>query len=109
MKIKVNEKEFSDLMKNNNNENLLVVDFFATWCGPCKMFLPVFEKVASELKDENVKMVTVDIDQSSDLALKSKITGVPTVLFFKNGEEVNRFSGFVPQEELEKLIEENKK
>lgn len=82
---------------------LIVVDFFATWCGPCKMLSPVIDELSGEL--ENVNFVKVDIDQSMDLAQKFKIVSVPTLKVFKNGEEVDTLMGFMPKEVLKSKVE----
>ena len=78
MKI-VNTQEFNELM----NEKAVLVDFFATWCGPCKMLSPVLEGVAEKMKDK-VTIVKVDVDRSPDLAAKFGVMSVPTMIMFKN-------------------------
>ena len=94
---------------NNDNFNssiengVCVVDFFATWCGPCKMLAPVFEELSEELTDVN--FVKVDIDQSMDLAQKFRIVSVPTMKIFKNGEEVDTLMGFMPKDVLKSKVE----
>ncbi len=95
----INKDRFDELLKK---EELLIVDFFATWCGPCQMFLPVFDKVATEV--EGAKLVKVDIDNDNLLAMENKVNGVPTIIAYKNGKEVGRFSGFRPPEDLKNFI-----
>ena len=90
--------EFSEEVQ----EGVVVVDFFATWCPPCKMLAPVFEEVSTELT--KAKFVKVDIDQSMKIAQKHSITSVPTVMVFKNGEPVERLVGFTPKENLKSKI-----
>ena len=80
-----------------------IVDFYADWCGPCKMLSPVIDELSGEL--ENVNFVKVDIDQSMDLAQKFKIVSVPTLKVFKNGEEVDTLMGFMPKEVLKSKVE----
>ena len=80
-----NSNEFNNTVESG----VVVVDFFASWCGPCKMLAPVFEELSEELTDVN--FVKVDIDQSMDLAQKFKIVSVTTLKVFKNGEEVDYF------------------
>ena len=75
----INSQEFDNTIESG----VVVVDFFATWCGPCKMLSPVIDELSGEL--ENVNFVKVDIDQSMDLAQKFKIVSVPTLKVFKNG------------------------
>ena len=101
MKI-VNTQEFNELM----NENAVLVDFFATWCGPCKMLSPVLEGVAEKMKDK-VTIVKVDVDRSPDLAAKFGVMSVPTMIMFKNGRQVDAFSGYMPEVNLMANIERN--
>lgn len=93
-----NEKDFESLI----NKDLVLVDFFATWCGPCKMLGPVLESL------ENIDVVKIDVDECPDLARKYGIMSVPTLMIFSNGELKNKQSGFMPKEALEEWISENK-
>lgn len=93
-----NEKDFENLI----NKDLVLVDFFATWCGPCKMLGPVLESL------ENIDVVKIDVDECPDLARKYGIMSVPTLMIFSNGELKNKQSGFMPKEALEEWISENK-
>ena len=95
----INSQEFDNTIESG----VVVVDFFATWCGPCKMLSPVIDELSGEL--ENVNFVKVDIDQSMDLAQKFKIVSVPTLKVFKNGEEVDTLIGFMPKEVLKSKVE----
>ena len=95
----INSLEFDNTIESG----VVVVDFFATWCGPCKMLSPVIDELSGEL--ENVNFVKVDIDQSMDLAQKFKIVSVPTLKVFKNGEEVDTLMGFMPKEVLKSKVE----
>lgn len=101
MKI-VNTQEFNELM----NEKAVLVDFFATWCGPCKMLSPVLEGVAEKMKDK-VTIVKVDVDRSPDLAAKFGVMSVPTMIMLKNGRQVDAFSGYMPEANLMANIERN--
>lgn len=76
----------------------VLVDFFATWCGPCNALAPVLEEVASE--NSNIKVCKVDIDKSTDLLKKYKIMSVPTLILVNQGEVVGRTSGFQSKEEI---------
>ncbi|AOG60091.1 thioredoxin [Spiroplasma helicoides] len=78
-----------------------VVDFFAEWCGPCKMFAPLFDQVAESEKDAN--FIKVDIDQLREAADEYGIQSIPTVLKFKSGEEVNRHVGSLGKDDLVKF------
>lgn len=92
----INSSEFSGLLQE---DKLLVVDFFATWCGPCKKLSPPLDEVSEEL-GEQVNIVKVDVDESEDLAMDYGIRSVPTVLFFKNGQQVDKFVGALPKSEI---------
>ena len=92
----INSSEFSGLLQE---DKLLVVDFYATWCGPCKKLSPTLDEVSEEL-GEQVNIVKVDVDESEDLAMDYGIRTVPTVLFFKNGQQVDKFVGALPKSEI---------
>lgn len=86
----------------------VVVDFYAPWCGPCKMAAPVFDKLADEFSGK-VKIFKVNVDESQDLAQKYGVMSIPTVIVFVNGEEANRQMGFVGEEGYRKMIEDKLK
>ncbi|WP_101772844.1 thioredoxin [Peptostreptococcus faecalis] len=93
-----------DFIKNvKEGKGLAVVDFFATWCGPCNMLGPVFAEIAEEKKDD-AYFAKVDIDQSMELAQEFSVNTVPTVIFFKDGVEVKREVGFIPKEKIDFLL-----
>lgn len=96
----INEKEFASTIANG----VTLVDFFATWCGPCKMLAPVLEEVAEELKSK-VNIVKVDVDQDGDLAMQFQIMSVPTMLVFKDGELKKTLQGFMPKVPLIQALE----
>ena len=96
----INEKEFN--MEVLKEEGIVVVDFFATWCGPCKMLAPVFEDVQEEMK--NVKIVKVDIYENPNVASEYKVKNIPTIKVFKNGEEITTNVGFLPKGALVEMI-----
>lgn len=97
----INSTDFPALVQN---DKLLVVDFFATWCGPCKKLSPTLDEVSEEFGDR-VNIVKVDVDESEDLAMTYGIRSVPTVLFFKNGQQVDKFVGALPKSEIVSKIE----
>lgn len=80
-------------------QGLVVVQYFATWCGPCKMLKPVLEQISNELTD--VKFFRVDIDLFRNQAIEAGIRSVPTVVLYKDGEEVDRQSGYQPKERIQ--------
>lgn len=84
-------------------DGITLVDFFATWCGPCKMILPQLEQLANERED--VQFVKIDTDPYRDLAISQKVSSVPTLILFKDGVEVDRRSGFAPKQDIEKWID----
>ena len=96
------ENDFKDLV----NDELVLVDFFATWCGPCKMLSPVLEELDNDRA--NIKIVKVDIDQCRSLAREYGVMSVPTLFLFKNGEVVKQQSGYMPKEMLSAWINEEK-
>ena len=82
------------------NSNIpVVVDFWASWCGPCKMFAPIIEEFAAE-NAEKVKVCKVNVDEEQSLAQEYSVMSIPTVIVFKNGAEVNRSIGAVDKAEL---------
>lgn len=85
------------------SEKPVLVDFFATWCGPCKMLAPVLDELSADRED--IKIVKIDVDQSPDLARQYKVSAVPTMLLFKKGEVANKSMGFLEKKDLEKFID----
>ena len=84
---------------------LVLVDFFATWCGPCKMMAPIVDQVSEEMKGK-AQVYKIDVDQARDLAAKYRIMSVPTFIFFKNGEVVEKIPNAVSKETLIEKINE---
>jgi thioredoxin 1 len=95
------KSSFSTIIKSDTP---VLVDFFADWCGPCKMLAPVLKAVKEEL-GERVKIVKIDVDKNQLLASKYQVRGVPTMILFKNGEQVWRQSGVLQKPDLIKVIE----
>ncbi len=99
-------------VKHLNNENfeaevlkadgITLVDFWATWCGPCQMLAPVIEEIAAE--NEGFSVAKVDIDQCLDLAMQYKVVSIPTLLVFKGGEVVAKSIGVITKEEILELV-----
>lgn len=103
-----NKMEILSVRKSNFEEEVLnstktvLVDFYADWCGPCKMLSPIIEQVAQE--NEDVKVVKVNIDNEQELAIKYDVMSIPTVVVIKNGQEAKRSIGLVSKSEILNLI-----
>ena len=80
----------------------VLVDFFAVWCGPCKMMSPILDQLSADRSD--VKFVSVDVDEDERLAIQYGISSIPCMILFKNGEEADRIIGAVPKQKLEEFI-----
>lgn len=80
----------------------VLVDFWASWCPPCKMLAPVVDEVADEVTD--VKVCKINVDEQPELAIKFKVASIPTLIVFSDGEEVNRSLGFIPKSAVMELI-----
>ena len=95
-------ENFNEEIKND----LVLVDFYATWCGPCKMMHPVIEKIANDYS--NLKIIKIDVDKHDDIARQYGVMSIPTLILFKDSEIVEKNIGFTPQEILTTWIEKNK-
>ena len=98
--MEINNTQFKELVQENKGE-LIIVDFFANWCGPCRMLGPVIEEVCDE---HNIKLYKVNTDDNQQLAQRNGVMALPTVLFFRDGEEIDRFVGFRPKEAIEEIL-----
>ena len=83
----------------------VLVDFWAEWCGPCKMMLPIVEEVIKDNEGKGVKIVKVNVDQSPEPAAQFNIVSLPTFALFKDGKIIEQLSGVVSKEKLQKLID----
>ena len=99
--VDISEKEFEETI-NNKNKSAVVVDFFGNWCMPFLMLAPTIEELASKLK--SIKFARVDIDENRKLSERFNITSIPCLIVFKNGKEVERIMGALPEEVLEEKL-----
>lgn len=90
-----------------NSDQPVLVDFFAEWCGPCKMMPPILEDLKKRVGDK-AKIIKIDVDKNPDVAATYKVRSIPTLIIFKNGYIRWRQSGIFPANELERLINENR-
>lgn len=94
------EASFADDIK----EGTVIVDFYADWCGPCKMIAPVLEQIAAEHAD--IKIVKLNVDENMSVAQSHEVRAIPTLLVMKNGEVADRKAGFMPKDQLVKWVQE---
>lgn len=94
------KSNFKDII---NSETPVLVDFFADWCGPCKMLAPILKQVKDEMGD-GLKIVKIDVDKNQPLAAQYQVRGVPTMILFKKGKQVWRQSGVLQKNDLVNVI-----
>ena len=91
--------ELNEVIKNNNK---VLVDVYATWCGPCKMLSPIIDKISEE--EKNVVVLKTDIDENEDIAAAFDVEAIPTLLVFENGSLKNKNVGFIPEAKVKELL-----
>ncbi len=101
--IEAGSNDFDSIIKSNS---LTLVDFWAPWCGPCKMQNPILQKIA-ESDDVSVSIVKVNTDDNPDIAQKYGIASIPTLILFKDGQEIDRFVGVQPEAVLKEKLQKS--
>lgn len=96
----ITKENFEELVLKAEKKVLL--DFWATWCGPCKMIAPIVEEIAEE--NEHIVLAKVNVDEEPELAIRYGISSIPTLLFFENGEKKSQLIGFRPKADILKFI-----
>lgn len=99
---KATDQNFSE----ETSKGLVIADFWADWCGPCKMVAPVLEEIDSEMSDK-VKIVKLDVDANQETAGNFGVMSIPTLIFFKDGEVVDKVVGYQPKESLVEVIDKH--
>lgn len=94
-----NAQEFDELTK----EGRVLVDFYAVWCGPCKMLAPIVEKVVEE--NPEISLLRVNVDENEELSRRFNIVSIPTLVYFKNGEEIGTNVGYIGEDAVKKFAE----
>lgn len=89
------------------NKGLTLVDFFAEWCGPCKLLAPVINELIEEYKGKSVKIGKLNVDENKETANKYNIMGIPAIIIFKEGKIIKQLTGYQPKEALKELIDKN--
>ena len=105
-KTKVTRAEFDKLV---TSDKLVIVDFSAVWCGPCKMLKPVLDKLSTEYSAKGVKIITIDVDESKDLSNELRVNEIPLLLFYRDGKMVEQMIGFNPETIIKESIEKHLK
>ena len=96
MEIKLTKDNYE---KEISSKGIVIVDFFATWCGPCQMLSPILEELSSKYK-----VCKINVDEEQDLARQNSVMSIPTVFIYQDGKLINKFIGYKTKEEIEKLI-----
>ena len=99
--IHVTDDSFQEVVLNSDKP--VLVDFWASWCGPCLALTPVIDELAEEMSDQ-IKICKLNVDENQKTAMQYGIKGIPTILFFKDGKVVEQSVGLVPKEHLKELI-----
>ena len=99
--IKLNNENFKNEV--TESDKLVLVDFYADWCGPCKMMSPIIDEIAVEMGDK-VKVCKLNVDSAQDIAIQYNVMSIPTLIIFKNGQVINTFIGLRAKEEITDVL-----
>lgn len=103
MTAEITDQNFRDMIKSS--DKMILVDFWADWCGPCKQLAPALEDASNDLQ-EKILVFKINIDQNPEMPSRYSVRGLPTILFFKNGEVVDRQIGVLPKSKLYEKIQD---
>jgi len=101
----ITDANFADEVEKG--EGLYMIDFWAVWCGPCRLIAPIVEELAEEFKDKGLKVGKLDVDSNPSTTTRFRVMSIPSVLFFKGGEQVDQVVGAVPRAHLEEKIQQH--
>ena len=104
--INVDKKEFQEIIESE--KNVIIADFHATWCGPCRMLGPILQDISNEVDDVTILKINVDEGENSVLSAQFGVKGIPTVIVFRGGEQVDKFVGLRKKDEIISVIEKNR-
>lgn len=102
--IKLNKENFNKEVKESSK--LVLIDFYADWCGPCKMMSPIIDEIANEV-DDRVKICKLNVDESQNIAIEYNVMSIPTLIIFKNGVMINNIVGLRQKQEILNIINNN--
>lgn len=100
--VEITDDNFADEI--DKGEGLYMVDFWAVWCGPCRLVAPVVSELADEYRDKGLKVGKLDVDTNQQTAVRFSVRSIPSILFFKDGELVDTVVGAVPRKNLEEKV-----
>ena len=100
--VEITDTNFADEIETG--EGLYMVDFWATWCGPCRLVAPIVSDLADEYRDKGLRVGKLDVDNNQKTAIRFSVRSIPTILFFKDGELVDQVIGAVPRPQLEEKV-----
>ena len=104
--LEINEADFEEKVLKDSSSSLILVDFWAPWCGPCKQLTPLLEKVVNN-SNGKVKLVKINIDENQQIAAQLRIQSIPAVFAFKDGQPVDAFQGVIPEKKIVEFIEKS--